>query len=406
MSEIIMYKNVITFILAGGKGERLYPLTKDRAKPAVPFGATYRIIDFSLSNAVNSGLKKIYILTQYKSFSLQRHIREGWNILSKELGEFIEIVPAQQRIGEDWYLGTADSVFQNIYILEREKPEYVLILSGDHVYKMDYTKMIEFHIKKKADLTISVFEVKKEEAKRFGVLKVDSEYRVIDFVEKPENPFTIPENPSISLISMGIYVFNTEILVKRLIEDAKKIESSHDFGKDVIPSMIKKDRVFAYKFTEENKRETKYWRDIGTIEAYYNANMELLEIDPILNLYDEKWPIMTYKPQSPPAKIVFLGRNIEILNSLISDGCIITDSSIYNSIISPNVKIEKGSEIFDSIIMNNVCIGENCKIKRTIIDKNVIIPDNSVIGYNIDQDRKKFFVTETGIIVIPRGSYI
>jgi glucose-1-phosphate adenylyltransferase len=400
------YKNVITFILAGGKGERLYPLTKDRAKPAVPFGGTYRIIDFSLSNAVNSGFKRIYILTQYKSFSLQRHIREGWNILSRELGEFIEVVPAQQRISEDWYLGTADAIFQNLYILEREKPEYVLILSGDHVYKMDYTKMLNFHIQKNADLTISVFEVNKEEASRFGVLKVDNEYRVIDFVEKPQIPFTLPENPSISLISMGIYIFNTEILVKRLIEDAKKIDSSHDFGKDVIPSMIKRDRVFAYRFIEEDKRESRYWRDIGTIEAYYNANMELLEIDPILNLYDENWPIMTYKPQSPPAKIVFLGRNIEILNSLISDGCIISGSSIYNSVISPSVKIEKGSEIFDSIIMNNVYIGENCKIKRTIIDKNVIIPDNSVIGYNIEEDKKRFFVTETGIVVIPRESFV
>jgi glucose-1-phosphate adenylyltransferase len=400
------YKNVITFILAGGKGERLYPLTKDRAKPAVPFGGTYRIIDFSLSNAVNSGFKRIYILTQYKSFSLQRHIREGWNILSRELGEFIEVVPAQQRISEDWYLGTADAIFQNLYILEREKPEYVLILSGDHVYKMDYTKMLNFHIQNKADLTISVFEVNKEEASRFGVLKVDNEYRVIDFVEKPQIPFTLPENPSISLISMGIYIFNTEILVKRLIEDAKKIDSSHDFGKDVIPSMIKRDRMFAYRFIEEDKRESRYWRDIGTIEAYYNANMELLEIDPILNLYDENWPIMTYKPQSPPAKIVFLGKNIEILNSLISDGCIISGSSIYNSVISPSVKIEKGSEIFDSIIMNNVYIGENCKIKRTIIDKNVIIPNNSVIGYNIEEDKKKFFVTETGIVVIPRESFV
>jgi glucose-1-phosphate adenylyltransferase len=400
------YKKITTFILAGGKGERLYPLTKERAKPAVPFGGTYRIIDFSLSNAINSGFKRIYILTQYKSFSLQRHIREGWNILSRELGEFIEVVPAQQRISEDWYLGTADAIFQNLYILEREKPEYVLILSGDHVYKMDYKKMLNFHIQKKADLTISVFEVNKEEASRFGVLKVDNEYRVIDFVEKPQIPFTLPENPSISLISMGIYIFNTEILVKRLIEDAKKIDSSHDFGKDVIPSMIKRDRVFAYRFIEEDKRESRYWRDIGTIEAYYNANMELLEIDPILNLYDENWPIMTYKPQSPPAKIVFLGRKIEILNSLISDGCIISGSSIYNSVISPSVKIEKGSEIFDSIIMNNVYIGENCKIKRTIIDKNVIIPDNSVIGYNIEEDKKRFFVTETGIVVIPRESFV
>ncbi|MCM8803841.1 MAG: glucose-1-phosphate adenylyltransferase [Candidatus Omnitrophica bacterium] len=400
------YKNVTTFVLAGGKGERLYPLTKDRAKPAVPFGGSYRIIDFTLSNAVNSGLRKIYVLTQYKSFSLQRHIREGWNILSKELGEFIEIVPAQQRMGEDWYLGTADAIFQNIYILEKEKPEYVLILSGDHIYKMDYTKMINFHIEKKADLTIAVFEVLKEEASRFGVLKIDEENRIIDFLEKPSEPFTLPSNPSISLISMGIYIFKTEILVKRLIEDAKNPTSSHDFGKDVIPVMIKKDNVFAYKFIEEKNKESRYWKDIGTVDAYYQANMELLDIEPVLNLYDINWPIMTYKPQNPPAKIVFLGKNIEILNSLISDGCIISGSSIYNSIISPNVKIEKGTEIFDSIIMNNVFIGENCKIKRTIIDKNVIIPNNTIIGYNISEDRKRFLVTENDIVVIPRGSII
>lgn len=400
------YKNIITFVLAGGKGERLYPLTKDRAKPAVPFGGSYRIIDFTLSNAINSGLKKIYVLTQYKSFSLQRHIREGWNILSKELGEFIEIVPAQQRMGEDWYLGTADAIFQNIYILEQEKPEYVLILSGDHVYKMDYTKMIDFHIEKKADLTIASFEVPREEASRFGVLRIDRENKIIDFVEKPSEPFTLPSNPSISLISMGIYIFKTEILVKRLIEDAKNTNSSHDFGKDVIPMMIKKDNVFAYRFIDEKNKESRYWRDIGTIDAYYQANMELLEIEPVLNLYDRNWPIMTYKPQSPPAKIVFLGKNIEILNSLISDGCIISGSSIYNSVISPNVKIEKWTEIFDSIIMNNVFIGENCKIKRTIIDKNVIIPDNTIIGYDISEDRKKFFVTESDIVVIPRGSII
>jgi len=397
------YRNIITFVLAGGKGERLYPLTKDRAKPAVPFGGSYRIIDFTLSNAVNSGLRKIYILTQYKSFSLQRHIREGWNILSKELGEFIEVVPAQQRMGEDWYLGTADSIFQNIYILEQEKPEYVLILSGDHVYKMDYSKMIEFHIEKKADLTISTFEVPKEEANRFGVLKIDENSRIVDFVEKPSIPFTLPSNPSISLISMGIYIFNVEILVKRLIEDAKRIDSSHDFGKDIIPRMIKKDNVFAYRFIDEKNKESKYWKDIGTIEAYYQANMELLEIEPILNLYDKNWPIMTYKPQLPPAKIVFLGKNIEILNSMISDGCIISGSSIYNSVISPNVKIEKWTEIFDSIIMNNVFIGENCKIKRAIIDKNVIISDGTVIGYDLNEDRKKFYVSESGIVVIPRG---
>ncbi|MCS7181201.1 MAG: sugar phosphate nucleotidyltransferase, partial [bacterium] len=256
---------------------------------------------------------------------------------------------------------------------------------------------------KKADLTIAVFEVPKEETYRFGVLKIDEKNKVIDFVEKPQVPLTSPFNPSVCLISMGVYIFNTEILVKRVIEDAKNLDSSHDFGKDVIPKMVKKDNVYAFNFIDENNKESKYWRDIGTIEAYYQANMELLEIEPILNLYDKNWPIMTYKSNDPPAKVVFLGRNIDILNSLISDGSIISGSSIYNSIISPNVKIEKGSEIFDSIIMNNVFIGKNCKIKRAIIDKNSVISDNTMIGYNIEEDKKRFFVSKSNIVVIPRG---
>lgn len=394
-------KEILTFILAGGKGERLYPLTKDRTKPSVPFLGTYRIIDFTLSNAINSGLRKIYILTQYKSFSLQRHIRQGWNILPRELEQFIEILPAQQRITDDWYLGTADSIFQNIYILNQEKPIYVLILSGDHVYKMNYRKMIDYHIEKKADLTIGVFEVSKDEAKRFGVLKVDNDGRVIDFKEKPNQPFTI-ENSDFSLISMGIYVFNTEILVKRLIEDAKKRESNHDFGKDIIPNMIKKDNVFAYRFIDENKKETKYWKDIGTIDAYYETNMDFLKDEPILNLFDNQWPIMTYQHQAPPAKIISEPVKSELINSIISNGCIINCAKISYSIFSPYVFVNKNSIIENSIIFENVKIGENCKIKKAIIDKNVSIPPNTKIGYNIQLDKKRFFVSEKGVVVIPR----
>ncbi|MCM8815320.1 MAG: glucose-1-phosphate adenylyltransferase, partial [Candidatus Omnitrophica bacterium] len=296
---------VLTLVLAGGKGERLYPLTRDRAKPSVPFGGIYRIIDFTLSNAINSGLRKIYVLIQYKSFSLQRHIREGWNIFSRELGEFIDVIPAQMRIGTSWYLGTADSVFQNIYFLNQEKPDMVLILSGDHVYKMDYRRMIEFHKQKNADLTISVFEVPLQEARRFGVLEVDENQQIISFTEKPENPKPAPNNSDVSLISMGIYVFKTETLVRRIIEDAKKPDSTHDFGKDVIPSMIGRDKVFAFPFIDENKKETKYWKDIGTIDAYYEANMDLVNVEPVFNLYDRQWPIRTFQEQLPPAKTVF-----------------------------------------------------------------------------------------------------
>ncbi|MCM8808820.1 MAG: glucose-1-phosphate adenylyltransferase [Candidatus Omnitrophica bacterium] len=398
-------KNITVFILAGGKGERLYPLTKDRTKPAVPFGGIYRIIDFPLSNAINSGLRKIYIFTQYKSLSLHRHIREGWNIFSRELGEFIDLVPAQQRIGEEWYLGTADSVFQNLNILEVEKPELILILSGDQVYKMDYKRLINAHIDKKADLTISVFEVPIKEAHRFGILKLDKDNRVIDFKEKPKEPFPDPNNPDIALISMGIYVFNLEVLIKTIIEDAKKVDSTHDFGKDIIPSMIEKYKVFGFRFIDENKKETKYWRDIGTIDAYWEANMDLVNIDPLLNLYDMDWPIRTFQVQYPPAKTVFSfeDRKASVTDSMISSGCIISGGKVMHSILSPNVRINSYSEVIDSILFENVNIGRYSKIRRCIIDKNVVVPSNTEIGYNPEEDRKRFFVSEGGIVVIPKN---
>ncbi|MCM8829762.1 MAG: glucose-1-phosphate adenylyltransferase [Candidatus Omnitrophica bacterium] len=398
-------KDITTFILAGGKGERLYPLTRDRTKPAVPFGGIYRIIDFPLSNAINSGLRKIYIFTQYKSLSLHRHIREGWNIFSRELGEFIDLVPAQQRIGEDWYQGTADSVFQNINILEDEKPELILILSGDQVYKMDYRRIISAHIEKKADLTISIFEVPINQAHRFGVLKLDEDNRVIDFKEKPKEPISDPKNPDVALISMGIYVFNLEVLIKKVVEDAKRIDSSHDFGRDVIPSMIGHYNVYGFRFIDENKKDTKYWRDIGTIDAYWEANMDLVNIDPLLNLYDRDWLIRTFQVQYPPVKTVFSGedRRASVTDSMVSSGCIISGGKVYHSVLSPNVRINSYSEVTDSILFENVNIGRYAKIRRTIIDKNVVVPPNTEIGYNLEEDRKKFVVSEGGIVVIPKN---
>ncbi len=397
-------EKILTLVLAGGKGERLYPLTRDRAKPSVPFGGTYRIIDFTLSNAINSGLRKIYVLIQYKSYSLQRHIREGWNIFSRELGEFVDVVPAQMRIGTDWYLGTADSVFQNIYFLNQEKPDMVLILSGDHVYKMDYRRIIEFHKKNNADLTVSVFEVPIKEAKRFGVVEINQNNEIQKFEEKPETPKPSPNNPDVSLISMGIYLFNTETLIRRIVEDAKKPESTHDFGKDVIPSTIGKDRVFAFPFIDENKKETKYWRDIGTIEAYYEANMDLVNIEPVLNLYDSQWPIRTFQEQLPPVKTVFSfgERTGMILDSIVGGGCIISGGKVIRSVLSPWVRINSYADVSESILLNNVNIGRYCKIRKTIIDKNVSVPQGTIIGYDPVEDKKRFFVSETGIAVIPK----
>jgi glucose-1-phosphate adenylyltransferase len=401
---VIKKEKILTLVLAGGKGERLYPLTRDRAKPSVPFGGIYRIIDFTLSNAINSGLRKIYVLIQYKSYSLQRHIREGWNIFSRELGEFVDVIPAQMRIGTDWYLGPADSVFQNIYFLNQEKPDMVLILSGDHIYKMDYRRMIEFHKQKNADLTISVFEESVKEAKRFGVLEINEDQQVIGFEEKPENPKTSPHNPNVCLISMGIYLFNTETLVRRLIEDAKKTESSHDFGKDVIPSMIGRDRVFAFPFIDENRKETKYWRDIGTIEAYYEANMDLVSVEPVLNLYDPDWPIRTFQEQLPPLKTVFSqgDRMGMMLDSIAGGGCIISGGKVIRSVLSSWVRINSYAEVSDSILFDRVNVGRYCKIRRTIIDKNVVVPQGTIIGYDLEEDRKRFVVSETGIVVIPK----
>jgi glucose-1-phosphate adenylyltransferase len=391
-------------VLAGGRGERLYPLTRDRAKPAVPFGAIYRIIDFTLSNCINSGIRRIYALTQYKSTSLHRHIQFGWDILSAHLGEFIEAIPAQQRIDEHWYQGTADAIFQNINILQEERPDLILILSGDHIYKMDYRKMIAFHLEKEADLTVAAIRMDRKLSREFGVMEIDENWRIVGFQEKPEEPKAIPGDPKGILASMGIYIFNTEVLVRRLIEDTRS-DSSHDFGKDIIPMMIGRDQVFAFDFRRGDCGGTEYWRDVGTIDAYYEANMDLISVTPQLNLYDSQWPILTYQPPSPPAKTVWIeeGRVGTALNSIISNGCIISGGNVKRSILSPRVTIHSFAEIEDSILLEGADVGRNAKIKRTIIDKEVEIPPGMEIGYHLDEDAKRFTVTASGIVVVPKG---
>jgi glucose-1-phosphate adenylyltransferase len=397
-------KNVLAMILAGGRGERLYPLTKDRAKPAVPFGAIYRIIDFTLSNCLNSDIRRVFTLTQYKSISLHRHIQLGWNILSAPLGEFIGIIPAQQRIDEHWYQGTADAIFQNIYTLQEERPDLILILAGDHIYKMDYRKMIAFHLEKSADLIVAAIRMDRKLSKEFGVIEVDKDWRIIGFQEKPEEPKTIPGDSEGILASMGIYVFNTEILVRRLIEDARS-DSTHDFGRDIIPEMIGKDRIFAFDFRLGDPGGMGYWRDVGTIDAYFEANMDLVSVTPQLNLYDPQWPILTYQSPHPPAKTVLAeeGRVGTALNSIISNGCIISGGSVKRSILSPKVMIHSYAEVEDSILMEGVDVGRYAKIRRTIIDKDVYIPQGMEIGYNLDEDAKRFTVTASGIVVVPKG---
>jgi glucose-1-phosphate adenylyltransferase len=406
-----MMRKVLTFIMAGGKGERLLPLTKDRTKPAVPFGGIYRIIDFTLSNCINSGMRKIYILTQYKSASLQRHIRLGWNFLPSELGQFIELLPAQQRIGDSWYMGTADAIYQNLYTLEMDRPDEVLILAGDHIYKMNYYSMIDVHREQNADLTVGVVEIDKVKSKHLGVVEADAEGRVTGFHEKPANPKTIAGKPDKIFGSMGIYVFNQTVLMQELLEDARNNKSSHDFGKDIIPQMLKKGmKVVAYNFRNKDQGE-EYWRDIGTIDAYYEANMELIQVNPTFNLYDQEWLIRTFQEQYPPVKTVHSGDKEEgrvglVLDSIVSEGCVVSGGRVQRSILSPNVRINSFSEVYDSILMESVQVGRHAKIKRAIIDKDVSIPQGMVIGFNREEDKKRFFVSESGIVVVAKGTEI
>ncbi len=402
--------SILAMILAGGKGERLHPLTIHRAKPAVPFGGIYRIIDFTLSNCINSGIRKIAVLPQYKSLSLDKHLRMAWNLFSGELNEYIISVPPQQRVGEKWYQGTADAIYQNIYMIEKDAPEHVLVLAGDHIYKMDYAEMFRFHKENKADATVAAIETPRTSATDFGIVEVDNNGRIIGFEEKPKDPKPIPGRPDMAFASMGIYLFNTKTLLEYLISDALR-DTAHDFGKNVIPQMMRNARVCAYNFKDENKKEAKYWRDVGTIDAYWEANKDLVSVDPLLNLYDKAWPIRTYQAQNPPAKFVFAqekkgGRLGIALDSIVAHGCIVSGGRVQNSVLSPNVRVNSYSEVHDSILMENVDIGRHCRIRRAIIDKDVVIPPETEIGYNREEDKKRYHVTPSGIVVIAKGTEV
>jgi glucose-1-phosphate adenylyltransferase len=394
--------DALVILLAGGAGERLYPLTRDRAKPAVFFGGPYRIIDFTLSNCINSGLRRIFIATQYKSLSLNRHIRMGWSVVSEELGEFVEILPPQKRVSEHWYQGTADAVYQNLYSIVQESPQHVIVLSGDHVYKMDYAKMLRFHKERGAAVTLAAIEIPIHETYRFGVLSVDAHDKVTGFIEKSRNAPSIPDFPDLALGSMGIYIFDTDVLLKALEADAAR-SSSHDFGKDIIPVLITELPTYAYRFYDENKKASKYWRDIGTLDAFYDANMDLCGVDPEFNLYDPEWPMRTYQPQAPPAKFVFAEKNRrsgEALDSIISPGCIISGSLVFGSVLCPNVRVHSYGVIEQCMLMPGVRVGRHARIRRAIIDRDVLIPRGAVIGYNVDEDRKRHTVTDLGVVVV------
>ncbi|MCK9420053.1 MAG: glucose-1-phosphate adenylyltransferase [Nitrospirae bacterium] len=402
--------SILAMILAGGKGERLHPLTIHRAKPAVPFGGIYRIIDFALSNCINSQIRKIAVLPQYKSLSLDKHLRLAWNLFSGELNEYIISVPPQQRVGDKWYQGTADAIYQNIYMIEKDAPDHILVLAGDHIYKMDYAEMFRFHKENKADATVAAIETPRTNATAFGIVEVDNNGRIIGFEEKPKDPKPIPGRPDLAFASMGIYLFNTKTLLEYLKSDALQ-ETSHDFGKNIIPQMMKTARVCAYNFKDENKKEAKYWRDVGTIDAYWEANMDLVSVDPLLNLYDKAWPIRTYQAQNPPAKFVFAqekkdGRLGIALDSIVAHGCIVSGGRVQNSVLSPNVRVNSYSEVLDSILMENVDIGRHCRIRRAIIDKDVIIPPKTELGYNLEKDRQRYHVTPSGIVLIAKGTEV
>ncbi|MBI5094232.1 MAG: glucose-1-phosphate adenylyltransferase [Candidatus Hydrogenedentes bacterium] len=395
-------KNVLAVLLAGGVGERLHPLTRNRAKPAVPFGGIYRIIDFTLSNCLNSECRKIEVLVQYKSLSLGRHIRSGWNIMHAEQDEFIDVIPPQKRVNDNWYLGTADAIYQNLYSIDAATPRQVLILSGDHIYKMNYMKMVEFHRQAGADMTVAAIETPISEGSRFGIVETDSFGRIVGFEEKPKNPKPMPGNSDVVLASMGIYVFNADTLKRACTDDAER-KSSHDFGKDIIPRLIETHRVFAYNFQDENKKAAKYWRDVGTIDAYWEANMDLVEVTPLFNLYDKEWPMRTRTITSPPAKFVFAseGRRFGVaIDSIVSPGVIISGGMVKRSVVSPEVRVNSYSHVEESILFDGVNVGRHARLRRVIAEKNVRIPEGAVIGYDLNEDAKHYRVTESGIVVV------
>jgi len=394
-------RKTLVLVLAGGSGSRLKGLTKWRAKPAVPFGGKYRIIDFALSNCVNSGLRRIGVLTQYKSHSLIRHLQRGWGFMRAEIGEFVEVIPAQQRVDNEWYRGTADALYQNIDIIRRHAPDNVVVLGGDHIYTMDYSKMLFDHVSLNADLTVGCIEASLDEASEFGVMSVDENYRITKFTEKPEHPEAMPGKPDKALASMGIYIFSTAYLYASLIADSEERDSAHDFGKDIVPKSISICNARAYPFRNDEGGSA-YWRDVGTLDSYWEANMELCEVEPELNLYSRDWPIWTYQTQHPPAKFVFDNDDFrgQAIDSLVSGGCILSGARVKRSVIFFASEIERGSVIKDSVILPKVLIGENCRITRAIIDKACTIEDGTVIGEDLEQDRKRFHVTESGIVLV------
>jgi glucose-1-phosphate adenylyltransferase len=402
-------ENVLAILLAGGAGERLFPLTKDTAKPAVSFGGIYRIIDFTLSNCINSDIRRIFILTQYKALDLIRHLRSAWTFLPGEMGEFIEVIPPMKRVHEDWYLGTADAVYQNLESVEVERPRQVIILSADHIYKMNYLEMFDWHKKLNADITIATLQIPPDEAVRFGITDIAENYNIRGFEEKPQhgNPTRSIFNRKMVSASMGIYIFERDVLIKALIEDAADPDSAHDFGRDVLPKCIGKHRVVAYDFRDLNDKTARYWRDVGTLDAYYEANMDLVSVTPEFNLYDDRWPIRTQLVQQPPAKFVFAqeGRRMGVaIDSVVSPGCIISGGRVIHSVLSPGVRVNSYCEIEGAILLSNARIGRYSRVRRAIIDANVSIPESSIIGHDAEQDQRNgHFVTDSGIVVVSKN---
>jgi glucose-1-phosphate adenylyltransferase len=397
-------RDAIGVLLAGGQGERLWPLTRDRAKPAVPFGGIYRIIDITLSNCINSDLRRVFVLTQYKALSLNRHVRRGWAPVAG-LGDYIEVLPPQMRVSQQWYQGTADAVYQNIYSIGNERSKFVFILSGDHIYKMNYSRMLRQHIDSNADVTVATIEIPVQQAsKQFGVIEVDREWRIIGFEEKPEKPKPSPHHEGHCNASMGIYIFNTQLLIPILLADSEDPKSSHDFGKDILPRIISKHRVFAFNFVDENRKDALYWRDVGTLDAYYEANLDLVSVSPIFNLYDKDWPLRTWQQQYPPAKFVFADpeRMGEALDSIVGAGSIISGGRVRRSVLGLDVRINSYCEVTDSIIYNHVNVGRHSRIRRAIIDRHVTLPEHTEIGYDTEADRRRFHLTDSGIVVVVR----
>jgi len=395
-------RNTLALVLAGGRGTRLKQLTNWRAKPGVPFGGKFRIIDFPLSNCLNSGIRRISVITQYKSHSLIRHIQKGWSFLRGEFDEFVELLPAQQRLEEAWYAGTADAVYQNLDIIRSHNPEFVLILAGDHVYKMDYGPMIAQHVERKADMTVACLEVPLNEAREFGVMSIDQTGQVRRFNEKPKNPEPLPDDPTHALASMGIYVFNTQFLYDQLIADADLLHSTRDFGKDIIPSIIEHQRVFTYLFHDEHKGQKSYWRDVGTVDAFWEANMDLVSVTPELNLYDKEWPIWTYQEQLPPAKFIFNDddRRGMAVDSMVSGGCLISGARIDRSLLFSNVRIHSYTTLEQTVVLPNCDIGEHCHITKAVIDKGCVIPAHTNIGQDPVEDAKRFHLSEGGVVLV------